>query len=81
MIGVDKQTLIAPEHWASYLINGDASGLEAGDVERVSAWLERERVLNVLTIEGEPYYTQRLDLHCPEANALAGSVLDYVCVR
>jgi len=31
-----------PDYWASYLINGDASGLEDADKEACDAWFERE---------------------------------------
>lgn len=34
--------LTAPSAWASYLINGDASGIDAADIAAVEAWLERE---------------------------------------
>jgi hypothetical protein len=31
-----------PIYWASYLINGDASGLNDGEQEVIDAWLEKE---------------------------------------
>ena len=34
--------LIAPSCWASYLINGDASGIDAEDVAACDAWVARE---------------------------------------
>lgn len=34
--------LIAPDAWASYLINGDASSLEADDIAQADAWIDRE---------------------------------------
>jgi hypothetical protein len=34
--------LTAPSHWASYLINGDSSGLDAYDVKQADAWIARE---------------------------------------
>lgn len=33
---------VAPSHWASYLINGDASGMESADIEQADAWISRE---------------------------------------
>lgn len=33
---------VAPSHWASYLINGDASGIEPEDVRQADAWIARE---------------------------------------
>lgn len=32
-------TLTAPSHWASYLINGDYSGLEINEPNDIRAWL------------------------------------------
>lgn len=72
-------TLIAPDHWASYLINDDASGLTPEDKAAADSWLEREGVLHVLSIEGEPFFNKHLRLHAPEAKCEAGSVLEYVC--
>jgi len=34
------ETATAPSAWASYLINGDASGLDDGEDKLVDAWLE-----------------------------------------
>lgn len=33
-------TYTAPSHWACYLINGDCSGMDDGDIERCDAWLD-----------------------------------------
>ena len=33
--------LTAPSAWASYLINGDSSGIESIDVEQCDAWIAR----------------------------------------
>lgn len=35
-------TATAPSAWACYLINGDASGLDAADVKACDAWIARE---------------------------------------
>ena len=34
--------LTAPSHWASYLINGDDSGLEPAEKQACDDWLDRE---------------------------------------
>lgn len=36
--------LTAPAHWASYLINNDASGLEPRDTADADAWLRAEEL-------------------------------------
>ena len=35
-------TLTAPSHWASYLINGDATGLDDCDINDCDRWLRSE---------------------------------------
>lgn len=37
-------TITAPSAWASYLINGDSSGLEDEDIKACDKWIEREGV-------------------------------------
>jgi hypothetical protein len=33
---------VAPSAWASYLINGDASGLSDGEQAQIDAWIDAE---------------------------------------
>jgi len=35
------KTATAPSHWASYLINGDASGMNDSEIAACDAWLAR----------------------------------------
>lgn len=48
---MQTMTLIGPSHWASYLINGDVTGLEPEDVAKCDAWLMREGVGACLTCD------------------------------
>ena len=59
-------TLIAPSHWASYLVNGDASGLERNEVRCADAWLASRGVAHVLDCE-DYGFTSRHDAqrYCP----------------
>jgi len=34
--------LTAPSYWASYLINGDASGMDDDEIKACDAWIARE---------------------------------------
>jgi len=34
--------LTAPSYWASYLINGDASGMDDEEITACDAWIKRE---------------------------------------
>ncbi len=43
--------ITAPSVWASYLINGDESGLSVQDLERCDAWIKREGLGLPLTCE------------------------------
>jgi hypothetical protein len=77
-------TITGPSHWASYFINGDASGLEPGDQEKADAWLKRENVYIVGIAQEEdgtsvePYFTNRMDIHAPECGCKGGTVIDYI---
>lgn len=42
MITIETTTAWAPDHWASYLVNGDASGLDAHDKALADSWLARQ---------------------------------------
>lgn len=37
------ETYTLPAYWASYLVNGDGSGLEDEEITEIDAWCERER--------------------------------------
>jgi len=79
ILGVDSVPLYAPDHWASYLINNDDSAM--GERERVAcdAWREREGILDVLTVEGEPFFTWSARLHVPELECEGATVCTYRC--
>lgn len=38
-MSIETMECTAPSAWASYLVNGDASGLEDTDIEQCDAWL------------------------------------------
>jgi hypothetical protein len=62
-----------PAYWASYLINDDASGLEAGEEEQIDAWLAREGLPSPVSCGDEAGFSRWNDAH----TGLAGDVLDY----
>ena len=61
-----------PAYWASYLINGDASGLDDDEIEAVDWFLRREDSPLIVDV-GEPYFSHRND-----ATRLGGDVCEYV---
>ena len=63
--------------WASYLINGDASGLSDEERELADAWFARELGPNDAIVDcGEPYFTWSYRLHTG-APFSGGDVVDY----
>ena len=57
------KSLKMPVYWASYLINGDSSGLEPGEKERADTYLKRNGIVEVLDVESEPHFSWSYDLH------------------
>lgn len=84
MIHVD--TVTAPAHWASALINGDWSDLDGDEAARCSRfidWIKPARVVSIRDDEYsaesmDPYFVRNMSLYAPSAPALGGDVLDYV---
>lgn len=62
-----------PAHWASYLINNDATGLSRQEVDEVDAWLEANNLsLNSFVDCGESFFSWKND-----ANNLGGEVAEF----
>jgi hypothetical protein len=76
---VQFETITGPSYWASYLINGDASGITAAEVAMADAWCERHNVVAVVDCEDEGRFTWSYRLYCPEADCSGGDVVDYTC--
>jgi hypothetical protein len=62
-----------PEFWASYLINGDASGLEDSEQNEIDEFLKNENLGFCLSCSDESEFKWRND-----ANNLGGNCLVYV---
>ena len=61
---LEPATIQGSAYWASYLINGDASGLSDSELATCDAWLvqnalERREFVDV----GEPYFSWSYGLH------------------
>lgn len=62
-----------PVYWASYLINGDDSGLEPGERQEIDAWITKQGLDRGDAVDcGEPYFSWSND-----ANGLGGDVAEY----
>lgn len=70
----------APDTWASYLINGDASGLEDGEQAMADAW-EKQKDIRVISAVGEPYFTHHVRVHVPQVTWEGGNLLRYVAEK
>jgi hypothetical protein len=71
----ETTTSTAPAHWASYVINGDASGIDDADISACDAWLIAlaNDGWQVVSTEGdEPYFARYND-----AGTLACDVITY----
>jgi hypothetical protein len=68
--------LIGAAHWASYLINGDASGLTDEEIALADKWLVANEVLDVVDCDEEPRFTWNYDLHTGD-KFRGGSVVEY----
>lgn len=65
------ETRTLPAHWAPYLINGDATGLDDSDEKECDAYMEREGLPAPVDC-GEAYFAWRND-----ANRLGGDVCEF----
>jgi hypothetical protein len=81
----DFAVFTGPAYWASYLVNGDSSGLEPDELLEADKWRESILPYHVQDIKrdqnGEPedpYYSINFDLHSG-TDFEGGNVVDYVC--
>ena len=72
MTQIETITYKLPAYWASYLINGDSSGLEESELQTVDSFLQREGEPSFVDC-GEQYFS-----HSNDATTLGGDVCDYV---
>ena len=70
---LETTTRTLPAYWASYLINGDASGLQDGEQEFIDAYLEREELPSPCDCSSESWFSWRND----SGNGLGGDVLEF----
>jgi hypothetical protein len=70
-------TLTAPSAWASYLINGDVSGLEENEVTAIHAWLTAEGLGYCVDCNDAGF----LAYHDASSFALAGDCQTYTFIN
>lgn len=74
---VDFVNVTGPAHWASYLVNGDASGLTPKEKRQCDAWCERLGIINVVSCGDEAWFTWHVQAHAPEVDYEGGDIIDY----
>jgi hypothetical protein len=74
-MGVRFETAKGSAYWASYLINGDASGINPEEQALADAWLEREGG-SVVSCEDEPFFSWFYGFHTG-ADCQGGDLLEY----
>jgi hypothetical protein len=76
----EVEEITAPSHWASYLINGDDSGMEPEEVAACNEWQDKIKPWYVVsTTDEEPRFTWSYKLY--GGTAAGGEVMDYVCYK
>lgn len=76
-MGLEHATIKGSAYWASYLINGDASGMTAGERAVCDAWLEREGLNRGTFVDvSEPYFSWFYGFHTG-ADCAGGDLADY----
>ena len=72
MTKIATNTYTLPAYWASYLVNGDASGITDDERAEIDAFCEGLGTCSGTT--DEPEYFQRHN----DANRVGGNVLDFI---
>lgn len=77
---ITTRTITAPAAWASALVNGDFSGLDADESTACSRWKQRELSIGESVVsavdDAEPRFTKSFRLYGGDAEG--GDVIDYV---
>lgn len=67
------ETHTLPAHWSSYLINGDASGIDDDDIAECDAYIERNNLPSPVDC-GDSYFSW----HSDAWPNIGGDVCDFV---
>ena len=82
-MGIRVTTATAPAYWASYLVNGDASGLDDHEKALADEWIANQAPWYVvdMTRNEESRFTWSYSLYGGGGDAKGGDVCDYVLHR
>lgn len=74
---LEPATIQGSAHWASYLVNGDASGLTDSELAVCDAWLVQNALEHAPIVDcGEPYFSWSYGLHT-SADCQGGDLVEY----
>ena len=77
---MEVKTVKGAAHWASYLINGDASGMTDLEVAQADAWYDREVEDGEQVVDcGEPYFSWSFGMYTG-IPVRGGDLVDYTIV-
>lgn len=68
-------TIPMPAHWACLLINDDPTGNTQKEIRDCYAYLESKGIAYVMAPDGEPYFSNRYDMH--GGDCAGGDLMDY----
>lgn len=88
-MAIEISTAVGSAYWASYLINGDPSGLEDRDIALCDAWQERLAPFYVVSVADseetgeseEPWFSWSYGLHTGDPDCSGGDCLTYLLHR
>jgi hypothetical protein len=66
------KTFILPAHFASFLVNGDASSLSMDDVDEIELFKAKHNLLDCVDCSEDSWFSWRNDL-----NNLGGDVMEF----
>lgn len=70
---------IGSAYWASYLINGDSSGLEERDIELADKWqAEAEPGYVVSVVDEEAWFSWSYGLYTGDSECAGGDCIGYI---
>ena len=85
-MAIEVSEEVGSAYWASYLINGDSSGLDERDIALCDAWCEGLAPAYVVSIADceetgereEPWFSWSYGLHTGDPDSQGGDCLTYV---
>lgn len=71
--------ITAPDYWACYFINGDATGMTDEEIKNADFFIEQNDIISVIdVVENSERFTWSYDLYDTRACVSGGTVVDYI---